>query len=236
MEERYSDDFYQIIYSNDEKEIFEQCVRSYKSEHQLNFLKYLRNELSKSNLNNLFKDMMEGTPNLTEEKMEALDKKFDCLLKIKSSVLTCIQEYQSVEEENVKKNQQAVQNSLELEQKELIINSLYQRLNRKYINTDLENFNALLNSTNFSPVKWLHTDPELKALIDLLIRKLNFDFGNKVNIAITSRFYKVQGVPYNLNSIRKATGSPKYKQIVSNDPPHELFQIVEEIRALATNN
>ncbi len=236
MKDRFSDDFYQIVYSNDEKEIFDQCVQSYHSENRLNFLKYLRNEFSHSNLNELYLHIREGIQNLDEDKMYELDIKFERIEKLKEFVLDSIEIIQNKEvNDKVQRNQRAVQNSSAVQKKEFILNLLYNELNERFFNTASENFIAIFDSSNFEPIQWTGTDAELKGLIELLIQKLDFDFGRNVNVETAKRFYKLDGEKsYNIEGLRKATGSLKYKQIINNDPPHEIFRIIADVKQQAS--
>lgn len=224
MKERFSDDFYHIIYSEDEIELYEQCVQSYQPEDRLDFLKYLRSEFSTSNLNSLFDQFMEGISNLDENKMAQLRSKFERLEGLKIKINDSIN-INSVEENQKKASDRAVQVPYKRDKQDLILEKLYKKLNGQFINTSLDNFKALFQSTYFQSTQWHGNDAQMKGLIELLTRKFNFDFGHHVNVEISKRFYKVQGKPYNVKSL----GNTDFQNIIANDPENIIYSIIEEI-------
>jgi hypothetical protein len=234
MENKFFEDYYYITNSRDELEIFEKCLNSYQDESRLKFLKFLRNEFSHSELNVFFNFLVDGADELDKKKMDELQMKYDRICKLKIVIDDYIKRDNiEAKKDSSVKNRRAIQNSFNEDKRDFILLELYKKLNNKYVITSFENFKNLFNSVEFDQIKWLGTDAELKALIELLIRKLGFHFGRNVNVEIVARFFKDEGVLYNLNSLRKVTGSASYKQIISNDPANEIYLIIEEIKSLA---
>jgi hypothetical protein len=234
MENKFLEDYNSIAHSRDELEIFEKCVNSYQGESRLEFLKFLRNEFSHSEVNDFFNFLVDGADELDKKKMDELQMKYDRICKLKLVIDDYInKDNVEAKKDSSVKNRRAIQNSCNEDKRDFILMELHKKLNNRYVITSYENFKNLFKSVEYNPIKWLGTDAELKALIELLIRKLGFNFGRNVNIEIVARFFKEEGVPYNLNSLRKATGSASYKQIISNDPANEIYLIIQEIKELA---
>lgn len=228
LEDRFWEDFYFIIYSEDVEEAFHLSILGYTIDNRETFLKFLREEYSTEKLNIHFKSLQNGVPEMTISKMEELESKFEVLQKIRLK----IPEFQLKLDD---KKLEAISIPFPSKIKDEIISKIHDSLNTICFEEKLEDFKKHFYFESCSKIQWLVEVGKLKGFFDKGFDEGIFTFSN-INEELALHFIDKNGKDLTAKQISHRSPSC-YKQIDMKDKKttNPFVLLIRELKFIATS-